>query len=131
MAKERKATDDNRELEKNATREDDNSESIVCVVCGGTPCDWIVSGDEIISEVELMYNKDPQKGKGNIENRCIRKSAYRYYIYLKHGLLGKGNQIQIPSCVLDRIREKWPESDGNYMGYRSSKVKWQTGIGQG
>jgi hypothetical protein len=64
-----------------------------------------------------MYIKDPQKGQGNIENRCIRKSAY---IYEKHGFLGKGNQIQIPSCVLDRIREKWPESDGNYMGYRSS-----------
>jgi hypothetical protein len=120
MAKERKATDNNRELEKKATKEDDNSETIMCAVCGGTHCDWIVYEDEIISEVELMYDKDPQKGQGNTENRCIRKSAYRYYIYEKHGFLGKGNRIQIPSCVLDRIRVKWPESDGNYMGYRSS-----------
>ena len=100
--------------------EEDESESIMCAVCGGTPCDWIVWGDEILSEVQLMYEEDPQKGQGEVENRCIRKSAYRYYIYAKHGFLGKGNRIRIPTCVLDRIREKWPEADGNYTGYRSS-----------
>jgi hypothetical protein len=35
----------------------------------------IVYGDEIISEVELMYDEDPQKGQGDVGNRCIRKSA--------------------------------------------------------
>ena len=62
MAEEEKAT------------EDSDSESIMCAVCGGTPCDWIVYGDDIISEVQLMYNEDSQKGQGDVENRCIRLS---------------------------------------------------------
>ena len=76
-----------------ATEEDSDSESIMCAVCGGTPCDWIVYGNEIVSEVQLMYDEDPQKGQGDVKNRCIRKSAYQYYIHKKHGFLGKGNQI--------------------------------------
>ena len=95
-------------------------ESIMCAECGGTPCDWILYGNEIISEVELMYEEDPQKGQGDVENRCIRKSAYQYYIYEKYGFLGKGNRIRIPSCVLDRIQEKWPEPGGSYAGHTSS-----------
>ena len=78
----------------------------MCPVCGGTPCDWIVYGEDVITQVELMYDEDPNKGDGTVQNNCIRKSAYRYFTYEKHGFLGKGNRIQISKCVLDGIREK-------------------------
>ena len=72
----------------------------MCAVCGETPCNWIVYGDDIISETELMYEEDPQKEEGEVENRFIRKLVYKYYIYEKHGFLGKGNRIRTPLCVL-------------------------------
>ena len=60
---------------ENKVIENEEFESIMCAECGGTPCDWILYGNEIISGVELMYEEDPQKGQGDMENRCIRKSA--------------------------------------------------------
>ena len=44
---------------------------------------------------------------------------YKLYIYNKFGHLGRGNRIQIPVCVISKIREMWPEdSNEDYMGHR-------------
>jgi hypothetical protein len=47
----------------------------------------------------------------------MRKALYRAFTYLKFGHLGKGRIIPIPSCVTAKIREMYPETDGDYMGF--------------
>lgn len=35
--------------------------------------------------------------------------------------LGKGNRVVTPSCVVKKIRDKWPEPSGDYTGFRPSQ----------
>ena len=89
------------------------------MVCGGTPCDWEVYGEEVVADIKEMYHlcegETPEA-----DSRTIKKSAYRLFVYSKYGHLGKGNRVRIAPCVTDRIREKWVDEEGNYTGYHSS-----------
>jgi hypothetical protein len=96
----------------------------VCEVCGGTPCEWEEFGIELMENMKMMYDHgndgDPVKDRdGNIvANSTVRKGAYKLFTYMKFGHLGKGNRIPIPHCVTKKIRERYPEPDGNYMGFQ-------------
>lgn len=94
----------------------------ICVKCGSQPCEWVEFGEEITEISNDRYNKiddDTYRGPdGDIVNvNIVRKYLYKLFIYLKYGHLGKGNRIQISTCVMDKIREMFPEKDGMYLGY--------------
>jgi hypothetical protein len=50
--------------------------------------------------------------------RAFRKAAYRQFILARHRYLGKGNCQVCPSCVVLKIRQRYPSVTGIYMGYR-------------
>ena len=50
----------------------------------------------------------------------FRKAAYRQYILWVYGHLGRGNRRVAPSCVVLRIRARYPSSDGTYLGFRET-----------
>ena len=50
--------------------------------------------------------------------RSFRKAAYRQFILARHGHLGKGNRRVCPSCVVLKIRQRYPSLTGLYMGFR-------------
>lgn len=52
-----------------------------------------------------------------VPNSKMRKALYRAFTYLKFGHLGKEKRIPIRSCVTTKIREMYPETDGDYMGF--------------
>ena len=54
-----------------------------------------------------------------VQNSKIRNQAYRFFILWQFGKLGRGNRRCPPSCVVSRIRWKFPDSDGLYTGYES------------
>ena len=99
--------------------DDEEDDDDMCAVCGGTPCDWIVYGEEAVQDIEKEYSSELD----TIDNQTLRQSTYKLFIYSKYGFLSKGNRIKIATCVLDRIRQKWPDPDpnGEYTGYIKSK----------
>lgn len=53
----------------------------------------------------------------NMNNKNYRYFAYRNYIDLMFGKLGKHNRRLIPACIVKNIRQTWPDPDGNYVGF--------------
>ena len=47
----------------------------------------------------------------------VRKALYHLFTYLKYGHLGRGNRIPIPSCVMEKIREEYPDQNREFMGF--------------
>lgn len=47
-----------------------------------------------------------------------RYHAYRNYIGVMYGYLGRRNRRVIPACVVQYIRGRWPDPMGTYRGYR-------------
>lgn len=50
-------------------------------------------------------------------NRSLRYASYKQFIWWIFKSLGKGNRRVIPSCVIWKIRNTYPESDGQYTLY--------------
>ncbi|OCT80019.1 hypothetical protein XELAEV_18026835mg [Xenopus laevis] len=51
-------------------------------------------------------------------NRLLRKTAYKGFSAWIHGYLGKGVWRPIPSCAVKVIRDKFPDPEELYMGFR-------------
>ena len=108
--------------------ESNDGEVIVCQICGGTPCEWVEFGDEVTGYSKRLYTHEVTEGvialkdpDGNVvPNSKMRKALYKTFTYLKFGHLGRGNRIPIPSCVVSKIREMYPDPDGNYMGFHEA-----------
>lgn len=91
----------------------------VCEICGGTPCDWIFLGDDIIHKVKQEIDLNKNIRNIVMSNKEIRKEAYKTYVYEKYGFLGKGNRVKCPDCVTESIHKMWPDPNNEYMGYKS------------
>lgn len=76
--------------------------------------------DEHTIEVALMNNADWLNLPRIFTAAKMRNTAYRQYILWFWGKLGYKNRKRIPSCIKWQIRDRYPEPDGNYQGYREA-----------
>lgn len=72
----------------------------------------------------LRFVKDKEK-RSNLKlntNKTHRYLAYRNFVsWINSGeQMGKNNRVRIPSCTLSEIRQKWPETEGNYIGFKQA-----------
>ncbi|OCT64719.1 P2X purinoceptor 7 [Xenopus laevis] len=56
-----------------------------------------------------QYNRD--------RKRILRKASYRAFTTWAHGHLGPGNRIPIPSCIVNMVRNKFPDDNQRYTGF--------------
>ena len=113
------------ENSKDGFDEEDDRE--VCICCGENPCDWDSFGEQIIQGALACFPYI--EGEPNVpedesdvivtKKNIVRKHCYHCYVYSCYGHLGKGNRVHVPSCVAEKIRERFPEDDdNNYMGHK-------------
>lgn len=72
--------------------------------------------DEETLEVALINNCDWLNMPKIYSPAKFRNTAYRQYILWFYGRLDFRNR-RIPSCIKWKIRERYPEPDGNYVGF--------------
>ena len=92
-----------------------------CLICGDTPCIWMEYGSRVITDtpVHLEFHAGTAGLSRHFAPNEYRKAAYRVFTLLAYGPQGRGNRVKLPQCVVDRIREQWPDPRGQYMGHRN------------
>ena len=74
--------------------------------------------DPDVLELCIRNTSDIRNDREDNSTRSFRKAGYRQFILARHGYLGKGNRRVCPSCVVLKIRQRYPSVTGVYMGYR-------------
>jgi hypothetical protein len=74
--------------------------------------------DPDVLELCIRNTSDIRNDHEDNSTKAFRKAAYRQFILARHGYLGKGNRRVCPSCVVIKIKERYPSVTGVYMGYR-------------
>lgn len=77
--------------------------------------------DPDVLKLCIRNTGDIRNDREDNSTRAFRKAAYRQFILARHGHLGKGNRRVCPSCVVLRIRKRFPSITGIYMGYRERR----------
>lgn len=107
----------------NVNEVNDDNETEVCEDCGSAPCEWREWGRDVLSIADKRFTWSSDGtilvDEGGTETPCsiVRKNFYQLFTYLKYGHLGRGVRIPIPRCVEQEIRRRYPEPDGNYLGF--------------
>ena len=86
----------------------------------GVKCNWEkdlpVFKIVIAGLVEICTN-DPARSQPT--NRFIRQQVYRRYALIHYPYLRKAQRIRIPLCVVQKIRNEWPNRDDvGYVGHK-------------
>ena len=84
-------------------------------------CERCEHDDECFAVEAIRSAKDwAQNESSEVENNKLRKRAYREATLLIHQYLGRGKRIKLPDCIVEGIREEFPDEKKNYMGFKDS-----------
>ena len=86
-----------------------------CEYCRERHCDRMNFWGELASEYEKMYRDNRRS------NNRKRKYIYCAFVMHKHGILGYGMRVRIPTCILKYCRDMFPPPAGQgTMGHRDA-----------
>lgn len=66
------------------------------------------------------HNIDKQCIQQSLSSRRCRHLAYRCFVSWCWGWLGRKVRVVIPACVVRRIRQEFPDTEGQYVGFRAA-----------
>ena len=74
--------------------------------------------DSNILAVAIVSRSDTYADVPDYSPQSYQKAAYRQWIVWQHGYLGRTNRKVIPSCVVWKVRSRYPAPDGVYLGFK-------------
>lgn len=74
----------------------------------------LVIGDRLVQQSNHFYCLNIPNNYCTNNYHLARKRAYKLYTFEMHGFLGENRRIKIPHCVLQEIRNIYPDSYGKY-----------------
>jgi hypothetical protein len=98
-----------------------DEEAKLCEACNRAPC--VLSEvdpdlDQDKSLYEYLVSVGEKLQENGSTNKEIRYELYRIATKAISGHLGKGNRQKLPSCVTADIKDVFPESTGEYVGFK-------------
>ena len=88
-----------------------------CHNCESDPCHHVMYEEHLRGKIYALPS--------GLTANAARKSLYITYVMMVHGPQGRGNRIEIPSCILALILELHPDPHNEYMGHKpSARTKW-------
>ena len=52
-----------------------------------------------------------------LNNNSLRHAGYRNFVLWQYGRIGRGHRVVIPACVVQAIRNAYPNPNGIYTGF--------------
>lgn len=92
--------------------------TVTCEICRVTPCRWRQVGPAVQSLLLLEY---PKESMALDDYHLALKRGNKLFTFEKHGILGENRRIKVPNCVLQEIRNIYPDAHGIYMSYLSDQ----------
>nr|XP_046241815.1 P2X purinoceptor 7 isoform X2 [Scatophagus argus] len=73
-------------------------------------------------EAVLLYRDPLSSPADRRQTAALRHCAYRQYISWRFGVPPNDTHPAIPSCCVWRVREEYPSPDGQYSGFRLTRM---------
>ncbi|XP_045925772.1 P2X purinoceptor 7 isoform X1 [Micropterus dolomieu] len=71
-----------------------------------------------LQNIHNIYQADYGPLRRRTEEERYKHLAYRSFVSWCWGYLGRSVRVVIPSCVVLRIRQQFPDPEGQYVGFR-------------
>ena len=80
--------------------------------------------NEAVLALARLYRQDILAQPADADrNKANRHTAYRQFVLWHHGRLGAGDRRVIPSCCVWRIRDRFPDQFGHYIGFKDDPLQ--------
>jgi hypothetical protein len=96
--------------------ETEPDEPFACTECGEDVCEWMQMQPFICMQMGVL--EPPHCDDDKAERSRARKFLYRALTMHLYGPLGKGNRVQLATCILAGVRGLYPDPHEEYMGHK-------------
>ena len=94
----------------------------MCQFCKKCPCVWYQGQQVLTNSINQKWStssdgKIIDQNGDIIPNNKIRYFLYQSFIKQHYGILGYGNRVKLPECVINGIKNTFPDPHGEYKGF--------------
>ncbi|KAJ8251480.1 hypothetical protein GJAV_G00221790 [Gymnothorax javanicus] len=72
----------------------------------------------VLGNIQNIYQADYGRLQWRTQEERLRYFAYRCFVSWCWEHLGRTIRVVIPSCVVNQIRQEFPDPQGRYVGFR-------------